>query len=96
MLHLQKKKSRPESVQLQKKKVEVVKDTHVERGAAEIFTLNTPTKTREKVEINGKYFHIQVDTGSDNTYSRELLAWFRKAEDSKVNLATKIIRWYHN
>ena len=48
-----------------KKKVEEVKDTQVDRGGAEIFTLNTPTKTREKVKINGKYFHMQVDTGSD-------------------------------
>ena len=29
--------------------------------------LNTPTKMREKVKINGKYFHLQVDTGSDIT-----------------------------
>ena len=35
------------------------------RGGAEIFTLNTPTKTRENVKINRKYFHMQVDSGSD-------------------------------
>ena len=49
-----------------KKKVEV-KDMQEDRGGAEIFTLNTPTETREKVKINGKYFHMQVDTGSDIT-----------------------------
>ena len=49
------------------KKVEELKDTQVDRGGVEIFTLNTPTKTREKVKINGKYFHVQVDTGSDIT-----------------------------
>ena len=58
------KKSRPEGVQIQKKNVEELKDTQVDRGVVEIFTLNTPTKTREKVEINGKYFHMQIDTGS--------------------------------
>ena len=46
-------------------KVEEVKDTQVDRGGAEIFMLNMPTKTREKVKINGKYFHMKVDTGSD-------------------------------
>ena len=44
MLHLQKKKSRSEVVQIQKK-VEEVKDTQVDRGGTENFTLNTPTKT---------------------------------------------------
>ena len=29
-----------------------------------MFTINTPTKTGEKVKINGKHFHMQVDTGS--------------------------------
>ena len=48
------------------KKVEV-KDTQVDIGGDEIFMLNTPTKTREKVNINGKYFHMHVDTGSDIT-----------------------------
>ena len=38
----------------------------IEEGV-EIFMLNTPTKTRERVKINGKYFHMQVDTGSDIT-----------------------------
>ena len=37
----------------------------MDRGGAEIFRLNIPTKTREKLKINGKYFHMQVDTGSD-------------------------------
>ena len=50
------------------KKVEELKDTQVDRGGAEIFTLNTPTKTREKVKIYGKYSHIQVDTGSGITF----------------------------
>ena len=39
----------------------------VDRGGAEIFTLNTPRKTRGKVKINGKYFHMQEDTSSDIT-----------------------------
>ena len=39
----------------------------MDRGGAEIFSLNTLTKTWEKVKINGKYFHMQVDTGSDIT-----------------------------
>ena len=39
----------------------------MDRRESEIFTLNTPTKTREKVKINGKYFHMQVDIGSDIT-----------------------------
>ena len=39
----------------------------VDRGGAEISTLNTPTKTREKVKIYRKYFHMEVDTGSDIT-----------------------------
>ena len=50
-----------------KKNVEEVKDIQVDRGGAEIFMLNTQTKTREKVKINGKYFHMQVDTNSDIT-----------------------------
>ena len=50
-----------------KKNVEELKDTQVDRGGAENFTLNTPTKTREKVKINGKYFHMQVDTDTDIT-----------------------------
>ena len=29
--------------------------------------IKNKTKTREKVKINGKYFHMQVDTGSDIT-----------------------------
>ena len=37
----------------------------VDRKGAAIFTLNTPTKIKEKVKISGKYFHMQVDTGSD-------------------------------
>ena len=37
----------------------------MDRGGTEIFMLNTPT--REKVQINGKYFHMQLDTGSDMT-----------------------------
>ena len=39
----------------------------MDRRGAEIFTLNTPRKTREKVKINGKYFHRQVDSVSDIT-----------------------------
>ena len=39
----------------------------MDRGSVEIFTLNTPTKTKERVKINEKYFHMQVDTGSDIT-----------------------------
>ena len=39
----------------------------MKRGRVEIFMLNTPPKTREKVKINGKYFHMQLDTGSDIT-----------------------------
>ena len=39
----------------------------MDSGGAEIFPLSTPTITREKVKINGKYFHMQVDTGSDVT-----------------------------
>ena len=49
------------------KKVDEVKDMQVDRGGAEIFTLNSLTITREKVKINGKYFHMQVDTVSDIT-----------------------------
>ena len=49
------------------KQNEELKNTQVDRGGAEIFTLNPPTKTREKVRINGKYFHMQVDTSSDIT-----------------------------
>ena len=49
------------------KKVKVVKDTQEDRRGAEIFMLSTPTKTREKVKIDGKYFHMQVDTGFDIT-----------------------------
>ena len=77
MLHLQ-KKSRPEGVHIQKKLRKL--DTQVDRGGAEIFILNTPIKTRERVKINGKYFHMQIDTGSDKTYSSELLAEFKKAK----------------
>ena len=61
MLHLQKKKITPRRC-VDTKEVEEVKDTQVDRGGAKIFTLNTPTKTRE---INGKYSHMQIDTGSD-------------------------------
>ena len=50
-----------------KKKVEKLKDTQVDRRGAEILTLNTPSKTIEKVKINEKYFLMQVDTGSDIT-----------------------------
>ena len=50
-----------------KKKIEELKDTQMDRGGAEIFTLNTPTKTTERVKIDGKYFHMQVDTGSGIT-----------------------------
>ena len=50
-----------------KKQVEEVKDTQEDEGGAKIFTLNTPTKTSEKVKINEKYFHMQVDTSSDIT-----------------------------
>ena len=35
------------------KKFEELKDTLMDRRGAEIFTLSTPTKTREKVKING-------------------------------------------
>ena len=50
------------------KKIEEVNDTQVNRGGSEIFTLNTLTKTWENVKkINVKYFHMQVDTGSDIT-----------------------------
>ena len=49
------------------KKVGELKDKQVDREEAEIFTLNTLTKTREKVKINGKYFRMQVDTGYDIT-----------------------------
>ena len=45
------------------KKVKELKDTQVDRDGAEIFSRNTPTKTRQKVKIDGKYFHMQVDTG---------------------------------
>ena len=68
MLYLQKKNSCPEGVQIQKKKkVKELKDIQVDRGGAKMFTLNIPTKTRVKVKIIGKYFHMQVDTGSDIT-----------------------------
>ena len=77
-----------------KKNVEGVKYTHVDRGGAEIFTLKTPTKTREKIKINGKYFHMHWLW--HRTYSCELLAGVRKADAWKVNVATKTIRWYHN
>ena len=50
-----------------KKDVEELKETQVDRGGAEIFMLNTPTKTREKVKINWKYFYMQEDIGSDVT-----------------------------
>ncbi len=65
MIHLQKKKIKPRRW-ADTKKVEELKDTEVDRGGVEIFTLNTPTKTREKVNINWKYFHMHVDTGSDS------------------------------
>ena len=39
----------------------------VDRGGAEIFMLNASIKTREKVKIDGKYFFMQVDSGSDIT-----------------------------
>ena len=61
---MKKKRSHLEGVQIQKK-VDELKNTKVDRRI--IFTLNTPTKTREKVKINGKYFHMQLDTGSDIT-----------------------------
>ena len=66
MLHLQKKKITPQRC-ADTKKVEELKDTPVDRGGGWNFLANTPTKTREKVKINGKYFHMQVDTGSDVT-----------------------------
>ena len=62
-----KRKNHALKVYRYKKNVEEVKDTKVDRGGAKIFKLNTPTKIREKVKINGKYFHMQVDTGSDKT-----------------------------
>ena len=62
MLHLQKKKIIPQKCADTKNKL---RKMQVDRRGAEIFMLNTPRKTREKVKINGKYFHIQVDTGSD-------------------------------
>ena len=34
--------------------VEELKDTQVDRGGVKIFTLNTPTKTREKIKIKVK------------------------------------------
>ena len=49
------------------KKVGELKDTQVDREEAEIFTLNTLTKTRENVKINRKYFRTQEDTGYDIT-----------------------------
>ena len=39
----------------------------MDRGGVGNFTLNRPTKTREKVKINRKYFHMQVDTSFDIT-----------------------------
>ena len=62
ILHLQINKSR----QIQKK-VGELKDTQVDREEAEIFTLTTLTKTREKMKIDRKYFRMQVDTGHDIT-----------------------------
>ena len=41
-------KEKNQSVQIQKN-VEELKDMQEDRGDAEIFTLNTPTKTREKI-----------------------------------------------
>ena len=62
-----------------KKKVRELKDTQVDRGGAEIFTLNTPTKnkSKNKWEI---FPHASRYWLWHNTYSSELLAWFRKAE----------------
>ena len=45
MLRLQKKKSHPKGVQIQKKMLRNL-DIQFDRGGAEIFTLNTPTKKR--------------------------------------------------
>ena len=77
------------------KKVGELKDTQVDREEAEIFTLTTLTKTREKVKINGKYFRTQEDTGHDITII-PVNFWqdLEKPRLKKVNLATKTIRWY--
>ena len=61
------KNQAPKVCRYKKKNVQELKDTQVNRGGAEFFTLNTSTKTRDKVKINGKFFHMQVDTGSDIT-----------------------------
>ena len=77
------------------KKVGELKDTQVDREEAEIFTLTTLTKTREKVKINEKYFRTQEDTGYDITII-PVNFWqdLEKKRLKKVNLATKTIRWY--
>ena len=67
MLHFQKKEITPRRCADAKKKVKELKDTQVDRGGTEIFKRNIRTKTREKVKINGKYFHMQENTGSGVT-----------------------------
>ena len=52
VIHLQKKKNHSPKMYRYKKKAEEIKDTQVDR---------------EKVKINGKYSHMQVNTGSDIT-----------------------------
>ena len=79
MLHLQKKKLH---LKVCRYKINLRNlDTQVDRGRAEIFTLNTLTKTREKVINKWEVFlHASRYWLWHNTYSSELLAGFRKAE----------------
>ena len=50
-----------------KRRIERVEDTDPPTKKAKIYSINTPNKTREKIKLNGIFFHMQVVTGSDIT-----------------------------
>ena len=51
-------------MQLQKENRKRGKHRHSKKNA-EIYAVNTPFKTREKLKLNCIFFHIQVNTGND-------------------------------
>ena len=47
-----------------KRRIEIVDGTDSPKENAKMYAINTPTKTREKVKMNGLFFHMQVDRRS--------------------------------
>ena len=41
--------------------------TGLPKDNTEVYEIDTPTKTREKMKLNGIFLHMLLDTGSDVT-----------------------------